>query len=39
MTKRGNFDVSRRKFVEAGVVASIGTLLTRPLPAAEPTAL
>jgi diketogulonate reductase-like aldo/keto reductase len=36
MTKRGNFNVSRREFIEAGVVASIGTLLTRPLPAAEP---
>ena len=39
MTKRGNFNVSRREFIEAGVVASFGTLLTRPLPAAEPPAL
>jgi len=39
MTKRGNFNVSRREFIEAGAVASIGTLLTRPLPAAEPPAL
>jgi len=39
MTKRGNFNVSRREFIEAGVVASIATLLTRPLPAAEPPAL
>ena len=39
MTKRGNFNVSRREFIEAGVAASIGTLLTRPLPAAEPAAL
>lgn len=38
MTKRGNFNVSRREFIEAGVVAGIGTLLS-PLPAAEPTAL
>jgi len=27
MTKRGNFNVSRREFIEAGAVASIGTLL------------
>jgi diketogulonate reductase-like aldo/keto reductase len=39
MTKRGNFNVSRREFLEAGVVAGISTLLTRPVPAAEPTAL
>ena len=39
MTKRGSFNVSRREFIEAGVVASISTLLTRPLAAAEPTAL
>ena len=38
MTKRVNSNVSRREFIEAGVVASFGTLLTRPLPAAEPTA-
>jgi len=37
--RRGNFNVSRREFIEAGVVASVGTLLTRPLPAAEPPAL
>jgi aryl-alcohol dehydrogenase-like predicted oxidoreductase len=38
MIKCANSSVSRREFIEAGVVASIGTLLTRPLPAAEPTA-
>jgi aryl-alcohol dehydrogenase-like predicted oxidoreductase len=37
MTKRLNSDVSRREFIEAGVVASIATLLTSPLPADEPT--
>jgi diketogulonate reductase-like aldo/keto reductase len=39
MTKRGNFNVSRREFLEAGAVAGISTLLTRPVPAGEPTAL
>src|ERR1700726_2143423 len=38
MSKRGSFNVSRREFIEAGVVAGIGTLLS-PLTAAEPTAL
>jgi aryl-alcohol dehydrogenase-like predicted oxidoreductase len=37
MTKRLNSNVSRREFIEAGVVASITTLLTSPLPADEPT--
>jgi aryl-alcohol dehydrogenase-like predicted oxidoreductase len=36
MTKRVNSHVSRREFIEAGVVASLTTLLTRPLPADEP---
>jgi diketogulonate reductase-like aldo/keto reductase len=35
MTKRGNLSVSRREFLEAGVVAGISTLLTSPLRAAE----
>src|ERR1700719_4396022 len=39
MTKRGNFNVSRREFLEAGVVAGISTLLTSRLPAAEPAGL
>jgi diketogulonate reductase-like aldo/keto reductase len=39
MTRGANFTVSRREFIEAGVVASITTLLTSPLPAAEPTGL
>jgi aryl-alcohol dehydrogenase-like predicted oxidoreductase len=39
MTKRASFNVSRREFIEAGVVASISTLLTSPLPAAEPAGL
>ena len=39
MTKRVNSSVSRREFIEAGVVASISTLLTSPLRAAEPAGL
>src|ERR1700694_984956 len=39
MTRGANFTVSRREFIEAGAVASITTLLTSPLPAAEPTGL
>jgi len=39
MTKRMNPNVSRREFIEAGVVASISTVLTSPLPAAEPAGL
>ena len=39
MTRRGNFNVSRREFLEAGVVAGISTLLTSRLPAAEPAGL
>jgi len=35
MTKRGNSNVSRREFIETGVVASITTLFPRPPPAAE----
>src|SRR2546421_6650200 len=35
MTKRGNSNVSRREFIETGVVASITTLFPRPSPAAE----
>lgn len=33
MRKLGNTDFSRREFIEAGVVAGIGTLLTSPLAA------
>jgi aryl-alcohol dehydrogenase-like predicted oxidoreductase len=39
MTKRVNSSVSRRQFIEAGVVAGISTLLTSSLPAAEPPGL
>src|ERR1700674_2985755 len=39
MTKRGSFNVSRREFLEAGIVAGISTLLTSRLPAAEPAGL
>jgi diketogulonate reductase-like aldo/keto reductase len=37
MTKRANSNVSRRNFIEAGLVASISTLLPGPSPVAEPT--
>jgi aryl-alcohol dehydrogenase-like predicted oxidoreductase len=39
MAKRVNSNVSRREFIEAGVVASISTLLASRLPAAEPAGL
>jgi aryl-alcohol dehydrogenase-like predicted oxidoreductase len=39
MSKRVNSNVSRRGFIEAGVVASISTLLTSRLPGAEPAGL
>jgi diketogulonate reductase-like aldo/keto reductase len=39
MTKRLNSGISRREFLGAGVVASISTLLTSPLPADEPAGL
>jgi diketogulonate reductase-like aldo/keto reductase len=39
MTQRMQSNVSRRDFLEAGVAASITTLLPAPLPAAEPAEL
>jgi aryl-alcohol dehydrogenase-like predicted oxidoreductase len=39
MTRRVNSNVSRREFIEAGVLAGISTLLTSPLPADEPVRL